>query len=247
MAFFTPPLDFFLQVRKKRIEGHLPLTINGENSAVGTSWETLWPEGGLANWPSSAQQMTLSSSSTDDTSAGTGLRTLRITGLAADYTEITEDITLNGQTGVTTTNSYLRINDLQGLTAGNTGENQGDIYMGTGTITAGKPDTVYASLYQGYNTCHCGRFTVAKGMQAFLIYSITSTDTAGCFRYYVRPPGGIWSAGPLVHHTDTAHHDVHVSEGFPEGTDFEIRGKADTGTAKMNVYIEFVCADTRSG
>jgi hypothetical protein len=61
------------------------------------------PVGDLS-YAAAALQMTVSSSSASDTSAGTGARTVLITGLNANYAVISESVTMNGQTAVTTTN-----------------------------------------------------------------------------------------------------------------------------------------------
>lgn len=88
-----------------------------------------------------------SSSSTADTAAGVGARTLNIFGLGPDKLFLTETITLAGQTVVTTANTYYRVFWAQVATTGTAinGNNNGDIYAvktGTGgTYSAGVPGT----------------------------------------------------------------------------------------------------------
>lgn len=76
---------------------------------------------------SSAQQLQIVSDSIADTSAGTGARTILITGLDANYAEISETITMNGTTNVTTTNSYLRLNHMVVKTVGSNNRAVGEI------------------------------------------------------------------------------------------------------------------------
>src|SRR5210317_2657610 len=114
----------------------------GQNAVVGNSMETIWQQGGLYSYPPSASTTTVSSSNANDTSAGTGARTVQIVGLDGDYNEISETIILNGQTAVTTTNSFLRVNRGVVLTAGSGGVNAGIIYVGTGTVTLGVPANI---------------------------------------------------------------------------------------------------------
>ena len=76
---------FELQVSRGQIAYHKPLFKFGNNTTVGDSLETIWAEGGLYVYPPSASVMTVSSSSTADTSAGTGARTVAVSGLDADH------------------------------------------------------------------------------------------------------------------------------------------------------------------
>ena len=77
---------FELQIARGHIEGHKHQFKFGHNAAVSDTEETIWSQGGLYAYPPGAQQMTLSSSSDDDTAnEGTGARTVEIQGLDADY------------------------------------------------------------------------------------------------------------------------------------------------------------------
>jgi hypothetical protein len=89
---------FELQVSRNQIQGHKTLFKFGNNSDINGSLETVWSHGGLYVYPTSAIQMKVSSSSADDSGTGTGARTVVVGGLDADYNEITEVVTLTGQT-----------------------------------------------------------------------------------------------------------------------------------------------------
>ena len=72
---------FELQVARGQISFHESVHKFGFNSAVGTSLTTVWLQGGLYPYLSSASTLYISSSSTDDTAAGTGARTVTVSGL----------------------------------------------------------------------------------------------------------------------------------------------------------------------
>ena len=163
---------FELQVARGQISYHKTIFKFGFNSDIDNSLETVWAQGGLYSHPSSASTMTVSSSSTADTSAGTGARTVEIFGLDADYNEVSETITLNGQTAVTTTNTYLRMNRAIVRSAGSGEQNAGVIYVGTGTVTAGVPANKYATIAVGDNQTLMCVWTVPAGYSAYL----TQTD-----------------------------------------------------------------------
>ncbi len=77
--------------------------------------------------PAVAAITTIESDDVNDTSDGTGVRTIRIFGLDADYFKTTEDVTMNGTTTVTLTNKYLRVYKLKVLTVGSNETNVGHI------------------------------------------------------------------------------------------------------------------------
>ena len=142
---------FELQVSRGQIPWHQSYTVFGYNADVDTDIETVWPYGGILGYPSAALSLSVSSSSADDTSNGTGARTVYLEGLDANHNVISETVTLNGQTAVTTTKSYLHINNCYVATAGSLDSAAGTIYFGTGTVTAGVPATVYDVIQFNYN------------------------------------------------------------------------------------------------
>jgi hypothetical protein len=171
---------FELQVARNQITGHSAALISGTNAAVSTSQATVWGTGGLYVYPATAQVMKVSSSSTSDTSAGTGARTVVVQGLDASYNQIQETVTLNGQTEVNTVNSYLRVLHLYVATAGTGLAAAGTIYVGTGTVTTGVPAVVYLS-YSELNGATSAIWTVPAGYTAYItsIQASSGNATAG--------------------------------------------------------------------
>lgn len=170
---------FELQAARGQISWHTPVTIFGYNPDIDTTPETIWPGDGLLPFPSSAIQMTVSSSSANDTSAGTGARTIYLGGLDANHNPISEIVTMNGQTAVTTTESYLHINSAYVVTAGSSNSAAGSIYIGTGTVTAGVPATIYDIIAYDYNSRITGSYTVPAGYTAYLTQGLFSSGQAG--------------------------------------------------------------------
>jgi len=169
---------FELQVARGQIQGHRNVTVFGFNPDVDTTQVSVWPLPSLITFPSSAIQMTVSSSSANDTSAGTGARTIVVQGLDADYNEVTETVTLNGQTAVTMTASLLRVNYAYVATAGSANSAAGDIYIGTGLVTAGVPATVYDIIKLDYNNTTTGSYTVPAGYTGYFSQGLFSTGQA---------------------------------------------------------------------
>lgn len=170
---------FELQVARGQITFHQSVTIFGYNDDVDTSLETVWPQGGILPYLSSASVLSVSSDSANDTSGGTGARTVKIEGLDSNHNLISEIVTLNGQTAVSTTNQYLHINGLYVLTAGSLNSAAGNIYFGTGTVTLGVPANIYDVIKYDYNTRLTGSYTVPAGYTAYLTQGLFSSGQAG--------------------------------------------------------------------
>jgi hypothetical protein len=193
---------FELQVARGQIQAHSLVTIAGYNSDVDTSWELITPVGNLS-FPAAALQMTVSSADADDTSAGTGARTVLITGLDANYAVISETLTMNGQTAVTTTNSFLRINAMLVTTAGTSLANEGIIYIGSGTVTSGVPATIYNVIAAGFNNATSSQYTVPAGYTGYLaVARIGLAQDAGTTLITARTrfvgTNGIALTGPVI-------------------------------------------------
>jgi hypothetical protein len=108
--------------------------------------------------PSANAQRSVGSSSVNDTAAGSGARTVRITYLSTDMATVkTTDVTLNGTTAVNTSVSDIHfIEKIEVLTVGATGANAGTITLFgstagaggvVGTIAAGDNQTFWAHHY----------------------------------------------------------------------------------------------------
>lgn len=168
-------VDLMLSIAKGDVVGHTHTNKFGRNADVdaGAS-ETVWRQGGTYVFPTAAQTLSVSSSSANDTSAGTGMRTVTIEGLNGSYAEVSETITLSGTTPVTTSNSYLRVNRAYGATAG-TGQ------VNAGTITANQ------------STSGITVFTIAAsdGQTQQAIYTVPAAKTA----YMTRFQGSVDQAG----------------------------------------------------
>ena len=118
----------------------------GSIAAQDTNEAIVNAAGYIPAYAQAAGVIKVSSGNVNDTSAGSGARTVSISGLDSTYTPISETITLNGQTAVNTTLSYIRVTGLSVLTVGGGSQSADRIYAGTGTVTTGVPATVYLRM-----------------------------------------------------------------------------------------------------
>lgn len=165
--------DYNLEVLRGNVSGHAMVSITGHNDDSTTTRVVVAPTLTTADIDqsgihASAATVDIASTDANDTSAGTGLRTLTIDGLDSSGNEQTETITLNGQTEVTSANTYTAINGFIGLTAGSGNTSAGDIWIGNGTFTAGVPDTKYFVGEKNHNHGLTAYRTVPTGKTLFV-------------------------------------------------------------------------------
>lgn len=170
---------FELQVSRGQIAWHRAVIVFGYNPDVDTTPETIWPGDGLLPYLPAATQLKVSSANANDTAAGTGARTVYIGGLDSSHNEISEIVTMNGQTAVTTTKSFLHINSAYVMTAGSGNGAAGNIYIGTGTVTLGVPATIYDIIAYDYNNRLTGSYTIPAGYTGYLSQGLFSSGQAG--------------------------------------------------------------------
>lgn len=178
-SYYGKNEDFSLQVARGLIPGHSVVTVFGYNPDIDTSEESVWPDGGTVPHPTVASVLKVSSTDAADASpSGTGARTVQITGLNANYFEVSETVVLNGQTAVNTVNSYLYVNGLTVTSVGSGGVNAGDINVGTGTVTTGVPAVLYDMIAIGYNNRTTGHYCVPAGYTGFLVQGLFTAGQA---------------------------------------------------------------------
>lgn len=229
-----------LQVARGQIPWHKLLFKFGNNSDINGSLETIWSPGGLYVYPSSAVSVGVSSSSANDAFNGTGARTVLVAGLDADYNEISEVVSLTGQTAVTTVKQFLRVFRAFVVTAGSGGTAAGIIYVGVGTVTAGVPATVYAQIDIGENQTTMAVWTVPAGYRAYInagTFSAASNNVAHYVlgKFMFRLFGGVFrNAADITVNSDVFRYEWQYPLELPEKTDIEARAIALAGT---NFYV----------
>jgi hypothetical protein len=244
---------FELQVSRGQVAFHKTQFKFGFNPDIDDSLETVWTEGGLYSYLTSATVLKISSSSANDTSAGTGARTITISGLDANYDEISESVTLNGQTAVNTTQSFLRVFRMIVDTAGSGGQNAGVIYAGTGTVTSGVPANKYGTIAVGDNQSLMCFWTVPRGYNAYLHQVDISMNTEVANKYgtvslVARPEGRVFNVkDKFALSQDIIHQEFKHPIKFSEKTDLEVRAIASSSNANLAVSaaMDFIYIEKR--
>jgi len=234
--------SFPLYIARGMVAGHDIVTLSG-SVITSTTMSTVWNNGGLYSYPASATTMKVSSSNTADTAAGAGARVVFVNGLDVNYNPISEYISMNGQTPVTTTKSYLRIN---GLNVVSGAANVGNIYIGTGTVTAGVPATVYCEVVTGNVNSLQAIYSVPANYDAYMHFGSISTGTTQSNKYVksklmVRPFGGV--LGIVLETTLNSGINAFAFD-YPikisAKSDIEARAISSSGTDNVAVIIQLV-------
>lgn len=193
------------------------------SSTFGSTEQTVWNNATVWIPPTTASVMNVVSTSASDAAAGTGARTVSVAGLDANYLEISETITMNGTTAVTTTKQYLRIQRMTVVTAGSTEANVGVISISNATLQGKIDANAGQSSFSMY--------TVPAGKTAFLhsLHLSSSKSTDGKFTVRTRAAG----VSRIRHTVELTGESYSVEFTYPtvipERTDIELRAVANTG------------------
>lgn len=164
------------------IAGVTYVKISGTNPALATTFEPLWGES-ATYVPQVAALSTpyCASSSANDTAAGTGARTISVTGVDTSFARFTETVTLNGQSSVNlATTNVLFIDKITVLTAGSGLLNAGIIQCGTGTNTAGDPAVPHQYLGVSSDTAVPAAGAGFGNVSESFFYGVPANNTLLC-------------------------------------------------------------------
>lgn len=203
------------------------VNIFGFNRTIGSTYETVWNDGASYAFPSSAVAMSVVSSSASDT------MNLLIVGLDSDYNELTETVTLNGATAVTTTGSFLRINSAVILSGSN-----------AGNITISNAGTTYAYIESALGATQACVYTVPAGSELFLFRLDFHSGTVNPNKYLTMRNQLISSNGRTLNVAETTMQngelsiDRQVPFKITEKTDFQFVAKSSSGDNELSIFIE---------
>ena len=242
---------FELQVSRGQIAYHKTQFKFGFNPDIDNSLETIWAQGGLYTYLSSASTLYISSSSTADDAASTGARTATVSGLDANYDEVSVTVDLDGQNGVQlgSANNWIRVNRIAVDTAGSGGQNAGVLYVGTeASPSVGVPTNKYATVAIGDNQTLMALWTVPRGYTAYLTQLDVTVATEQNNKFatistLARPFGGVFNVvDKFVKESSSHHQEYSFPLKFTEKTDIEVRGIASSAAADcaVSAALDFI-------
>lgn len=216
-----------------KVAGVTGLSISGYGPSIGTTFQPAW-EGGVYTFLSSAAQLRVWSASASDTNVQ-----VKIDGLSSTYAPLSETVTLtNGITGVLTTGSFLRVNNIS--IVGNV-QNVGEILVGD----SAKTNTL--ALIGIITNITAGRsqmsiYTVPAGYTFFLTQSNWYTNQTGSqtamYRSWTRNQSGVVNI-VLTFPMQQQYNSVKVvPRAYTEKTDIQWQVASSSGTSNIGGQIE---------
>lgn len=224
--------DYFpAAIANGEIAGHSVMKKFGRNPVIdtGTDPEDVWDGGGIYAFitelaggsQDSGSKLKISSGSTDDDAGGTGALTVDVSGLDANYAEQSETVIMDGQTAVETSGTYTRIFRMIVRSAGTGNGNAGIIYAGTGNITTGVPDNIYAQIGIGNNQTLMAIYTIPAGKTGYLTRYYASinkktTATTAEIQLLARPDGEVFQIKRHMSIVNLGSSALLAPQGIPE-------------------------------
>ena len=179
-SLYSAPWD--IQVARGQVANVSSLSISGYQGSVGGTWIPLW-DGGATTYTylGAAVQLTVWSSSASDTAVP-----VTINGLDTNYNLLSETITLtNGVTGVVTTNSFLRVNNIT-----SSANPVGNISVGNSGKTV-----ILAVIPAGNSRSSATLYTVPNSYTFYLTqvtaYTTQNNNQYANYRSYTRSSTGL--------------------------------------------------------
>ena len=221
---------YYLQVSRGLVEGHKRVFKFGYNAEIQNVEETIWEDGGIYVYPSSAVAMTVTSASgaTDNGVLVT------VQGLDSSYNEISEEVTLAGSGTATTTATFLRV--YRAFISGSTEPD--------GVISIANGGTTYASINGDHQTL-MAIWTVPAGYTAYVFqYDVTAfteqNNKVATIRLITREFDGVFRTQHIFDTFQASfHQEIKAPIPIPEKTDIEFRAVASSSNADLKISAAF--------
>jgi len=237
------PRLFNIEVARGAITGYEHVVIVGVNPAVSKTFEDLWDVGGNFSFPTAGETWEILSSSASDTSAGTGARTVLISGLDDSYVEQTETVTMNGTSAVTTARTdWFRIRSVIVTSCGSGQTNAGDI-----TIRVSGGGASRSLILTGNGQTFNGFFTVPAGKTLLVQFSQVvipkNEDVTLQSQVLIDGTNAFVSGAQLAVYQNNLSTVFTSIPTIPEKTDFRLTAKSTNTTVTVSQLVEGILAN----
>lgn len=226
-----PQLGVGLGIASNEISNARGISQFGFIPTIGSTYETVWNEGGTYAYPSTAVAMTATSSE-----AGTDENVeVTIYGLDENWAEVQQTLTLNASGTATSTQTFLRINSAR--------ISNGQDAVGNIEITNGA--TTYAYINSQFGKSLSSVYSVPAGYKAYIVSGAISLakQKEVIAKFMVRQFGGIFIAEGIIGSSGAPFQkDWIVPVVVNEKSDIEVRAKAGA-TTEISTVFEIVLVD----
>lgn len=224
---------------------------NVDTNVATDIWDRANPEDDQAIWlaPLSPLVHTVVSDDANDGGGGSGARLVTIKGLDSGFNEITEQITLNGTSGVQTVNQYIRINSFRCDEFGS-----GDINAGEITATAQINNTVTAQICAGLGNALMAIYTIPDNTTGYMtqfygtIDRTTGAPTKALITLLARKNAGTLTSGFVVENNLVVQFDGNTDvprrfepfKRFPAKTDIKLQCTASSNNTSVSAGFDVI-------
>lgn len=186
----------------------------------------------IISYPAAAATVSVVSTSTSDTSAGTGIRTIQIDGLDANWASQNETITLDGTTAAVSTKSFIRINAVTGMTFGTAAGAVGQIKVYSGYKT-------YAVIPIGKMESEAAMYSVPASTWAYIKgWKVSAVSNPAKFTLCVRPYGSVFNVVDRSNILSVmGEREFDYTLTVSPKSDIVIKAAATTGTAPVTAHM----------
>jgi len=260
MSYFGST-EWYVEVAKGNVPNHSIVTRSSRNSSVGTTIEDIWTVGGVRTWLTANTALEVVSDDANDTSAGSGARTITVEGVQLDGTFVTQDVSMNGVTPVALGTNIARVSMMFVATAGaysstTTGSNAGNIIcripagatqaeiLLENTVPEGMSQTSHFSTKASQEAYVIGvTISVETGKDASLLFRVRQDyetvaapfSPAKTIARFDGVTGGLRSVHPAA--------PIGGSLFLPEKSDFWIAALTSAGTSAVTVQTTLLLID----
>lgn len=218
----------------------------GENDNVLQTFTDVWMGGGSLSYPTGAETWEVVSSNTNDTSAGSGCRTVAITSLNADYEpQDTVIVSLNGTTPVSLTGTYFRLVSFVGASFG--GTDQAGITTGSITLRVASAGATRGLIGAGSTTSFHSHYTVPAGKEALFsqsaLFSPKGEDATIITRFKIGAVGPFLIGGSANIYQSPTVYPFLTGLLLPEKSEFLFQSKSTNAGTTITCVAEFEVRD----
>jgi len=223
--------DFTLAVARNDISDANNVHKYGFNEGVGTSWETIWEQGGAVTFVTTAAVVGIPSGSQSASNDGVKIT---VEGLDENYNEQSEEITLDSSGDATSTNTFIRVN--RAFVSGSTAL-AADVDIEIGTTTVAHVDADHQQTLQNIYTVPAGKTAYVKKVHC----STATKNKEVKIRIWAREDGGVFRTRDIFGIFQEAFEkDFDYSLSFGEKTDIQIQGLAESNNTKVSAGFDMV-------
>ena len=248
--YYKKVLNFGIESSKGNVPGHTVIHKFGRNSAISSTFAPI-TESSFYRTPTSNTALEVVSNDANDTSTGTGARSITYEGLqesGGNLVVVTNTVSLNGTTAVALPDSLIRLYRWRVATSGTYATQTSASHQGTLTIQESGGGNTWSTIVLntfGRAQSQIGCYTVPTGYTAFIseiVYSIENDKEAEILLY--QRPGVLNTTAPfdamrLVTEVSSARGVAEANYSAPfifeEETDILFFGKLKSGSGPGTV------------